>query len=108
VAFFLKKDPKTTISSSQSPNEKKKNFYALSTIGSCPKLLGEHIQKVLHKLTARIVDYNVWSKKKSFSPSCPAGTTKFDSLWGKIVELRKLGALHNLNAHPVRYLDIKS
>jgi hypothetical protein len=32
-----------------------KNFFALSTIGSCPRLLRKHVQKVLQKLTARIV-----------------------------------------------------
>jgi hypothetical protein len=30
-------------------------FFALSTMRSCPRLLGEHVQKVLLKLTARIV-----------------------------------------------------
>jgi hypothetical protein len=29
--------------------------FALSTIGSCPRLLGEHVQNILQKLTARIV-----------------------------------------------------
>jgi hypothetical protein len=27
------------------------HFFALSTVGSCPRLLGEHVQKVLQKLT---------------------------------------------------------
>jgi hypothetical protein len=30
-------------------------IFALSTIGSCPRLLGEHVQKVLQKLTAPMV-----------------------------------------------------
>jgi hypothetical protein len=31
------------------------HFFALSTVGSCPKLLGEHVQKVLQKLIVWIV-----------------------------------------------------
>jgi hypothetical protein len=31
------------------------SFFALSTIGSCPTLLGEHVQKISQNLTARIV-----------------------------------------------------
>jgi hypothetical protein len=31
------------------------DFLALLTVGSCPTLLGEHVQNVLQKLTARIV-----------------------------------------------------
>jgi hypothetical protein len=30
-------------------------FFALLTVGSCTRLLGEHVQKVLRHLTARIV-----------------------------------------------------
>jgi hypothetical protein len=30
-------------------------FFALSTVGSCPRLLGKHVQKALQKLTTRIV-----------------------------------------------------
>jgi hypothetical protein len=29
--------------------------FALSTVGSCPRLLGEHVQKLLQNLTSRIV-----------------------------------------------------
>jgi hypothetical protein len=31
------------------------HFFALSTIGSCTRLLGEHVQKVSRHLTTRIV-----------------------------------------------------
>jgi hypothetical protein len=31
------------------------HFFALSTVGSCPRLLGKHVQNVSRKLTARIV-----------------------------------------------------
>jgi hypothetical protein len=30
-------------------------LFVLSTIGACPRLLGEHVKKVLQKLTAQIV-----------------------------------------------------
>jgi hypothetical protein len=43
---FLKKHPKTATSTSRSQNEKKL-FFALSTIRSCLRLLGEHVQIVL-------------------------------------------------------------
>jgi hypothetical protein len=30
-------------------------IFRILTIGSCPRLLGEHVEKVLKKLTTRIV-----------------------------------------------------
>jgi hypothetical protein len=30
-------------------------FFVLSTVGSCPRLLGEHVQNILQNLIARIV-----------------------------------------------------
>jgi hypothetical protein len=43
--FFSKNTPKWSF----------KNFFVISNVGSCPRLLGEHVQKVLQKLTSRIV-----------------------------------------------------
>jgi hypothetical protein len=39
-------------------------FFAFLTKRSCPRLLGEHVQKVLQKLTA-------WIGKEKFFPLCP-------------------------------------
>jgi hypothetical protein len=47
---------KSAISSSRSINEKiKKLKIEILTVGSCPRLLGEHMQKVSKRLIARIV-----------------------------------------------------
>jgi hypothetical protein len=43
--IFLKKMFKSAISNSRSKNKRKKLFFAILTIGSCPRLLGEHVQK---------------------------------------------------------------
>jgi hypothetical protein len=51
---FLQKRSKSAISSSRSPNLPF-HIFALSTVGSCTKLLGEHVQRVSRHLTARIV-----------------------------------------------------
>jgi hypothetical protein len=55
--IFLKKMLKFAISSSRSENKKKtkKTLFAILTLRYCPKLLGEHVQKVSKKLTTRIV-----------------------------------------------------
>jgi hypothetical protein len=54
MTIFLKKQPKTAISSSNSQIEKKDYFFSLSNIVSYPRLLEEHVQKVSQKLTAWI------------------------------------------------------
>jgi hypothetical protein len=46
--------------------------------------------------------------KEKFFFLCPAGTTEFDRLWSKILEIRNFELWHRLNAHHVRYLCIKS
>jgi hypothetical protein len=46
---------KSAISNSRSKNKKKVHFFGILTIVSCPRLLGEHVQKVSKKLTAQIV-----------------------------------------------------
>jgi hypothetical protein len=49
--FFFKKYLKSAISSLRNPNE----LFLLScafNVGSCPRLLGKHVQKVSKKLTA--------------------------------------------------------
>jgi hypothetical protein len=33
----------------------KKSFFGILTVGSCPRLLGEHVKKNSKNLTARIV-----------------------------------------------------
>jgi hypothetical protein len=45
---------KSAISSSVSKNGKKSIFEIL-IVGSCTRLLGEHVQKVLKELTAQIL-----------------------------------------------------
>jgi hypothetical protein len=52
---FLQKRSKSAISSSRSPNDFIFHFFVLSSIGSCTRVLGEHVQKVLRHLTAPIV-----------------------------------------------------
>jgi hypothetical protein len=41
---------KSAISSSGSKNKKTKSFFGILTIGSCPRLLGEHVQKSFKKV----------------------------------------------------------
>jgi hypothetical protein len=53
--FFLKNTPNLPFLAQEAQMKFFLNFFALSTIGSCPKLLGEHVQKVSQKLTTRIV-----------------------------------------------------
>jgi hypothetical protein len=43
---FLQKHSKSAISSSRSPTETKFTFLHFQCIGSCTRLLGEHVQKV--------------------------------------------------------------
>jgi hypothetical protein len=55
---FLQKRSKSAISSSRSANEfffTFFHFFSLLTVGSCTRLLGEHVQKVSRHLIARIV-----------------------------------------------------
>jgi hypothetical protein len=102
--FFLKNHPKTAIFGWTSPNEFKISFFALSIIGSCPKLLGEHVQKIWpHELW----DNCVWSGKQNSFPLCPVGSAGFYRLWGHFFEPCKLHSLHHLNAYYVRYLYTK-
>jgi hypothetical protein len=51
--------------------KKKKIKNEFLTIRSCPKLLGEHVQKVLQKLTARIGKEKFFSLMPSRERSCP-------------------------------------
>jgi hypothetical protein len=94
--IFSKNTPKLPFLA-QEGQMKKKRLFALSTIRSCPRLLGEHVQKVCEIITFEV-------ERILFFPSCPASPAKFDRLWCKNFELRKLGVLHHLNAHHVRYL----
>jgi hypothetical protein len=49
-SVFLQKCSKSAISSSRSSNEFFFQFFAFLTIGSCTRLLGEHVQKVSKNL----------------------------------------------------------
>jgi hypothetical protein len=69
--FFSQKTFKTAISSSRSPNENILFFFAFLTIRSCPRLLGEHVQKNSQKLTARIGKEKFFSLVPSKERSCP-------------------------------------
>jgi hypothetical protein len=53
-SFFSKKMLKSAISSSIRKNGKK-SIFGILTIGSCTRLVGEHVQKISKKLTAWIV-----------------------------------------------------
>jgi hypothetical protein len=53
--FFSKNSPKLPFLAQEAQIVPFLIFFALSTVGSCPRLLGEHVQKVLQKLTAQIV-----------------------------------------------------
>jgi hypothetical protein len=53
--FFSKNTPKLPFLAEEARMNFFKFFFALSTIGSCPRLLGEHVQKISQNLTARIV-----------------------------------------------------
>jgi hypothetical protein len=49
---------KSAISSSGSKNKKTKSFFGILTIGSCPRLLGEHVDKqTLTAHGAKILNY---------------------------------------------------
>jgi hypothetical protein len=53
--FFSKNTPKLPFLAKEAQMNFFEFFFALSTIGSCPRLLGEHEQKNSQNLTARIV-----------------------------------------------------
>jgi hypothetical protein len=74
-------------------------------VGSCPRLLGEHAQKV-DRTDCEIITFEV--EKKVFLCLCLAGTADFDRPWCKIFELCNFELLHHRNAHHVRYLCAKS
>jgi hypothetical protein len=96
-AFFLKKHLKSAISSVRSPKKNKKFKLSLLTIRSCPRLLGKHVQKFQKSQPHRLWDYNIWSRKISFFPLCPAGTAEFDHLWCKYLELHNFEVLYHFN-----------
>jgi hypothetical protein len=56
---------KSAISSSIRKN-RKKSIFGILTVGSCTRLLGEHVQKFQKSWPHGLWDYNVWSGKKSF------------------------------------------
>ena len=90
--FFSKNTPKW-------PNEKiKKKNFSLSSIQSCPRLLGEHVQKVCKSWPHGLLDYNVWSGKESFFLSCMVGAAKFDHLRNKILNYANLN-LSTISMH---------
>jgi hypothetical protein len=64
--FFSKKYLKFAIYGSRSPN-KNLFIFAILTVRSCPRLLGEHVQKVSKKLTAWIVRLLRLKWKEKFS-----------------------------------------
>jgi hypothetical protein len=70
-SFFSKKHLKSAISSSRSPNPKKNYFFAHLTVRSFPRLLGEHVQKVLKQLIARIVRLQCLNWKEKFLSLVP-------------------------------------
>jgi hypothetical protein len=62
---------KTTVCSLGSPNGKKNVFFPILTVRSCPTALGEHVQKVAEKLTARIGKEKKFSLVHGKERSCP-------------------------------------
>jgi hypothetical protein len=55
-SFFSKKYSNLPFLAQKAKMKKnKKSFFGILTIGSCPRLLGEHVRKVSKTLTARIV-----------------------------------------------------
>jgi hypothetical protein len=53
--FFSKITPKLPFLAEEAQMKCLKFFFALSTVGSCPRLLGEHVQNISQNLTAQIV-----------------------------------------------------
>jgi hypothetical protein len=53
--FFSKNTPKLSFLAEEVQMNFFNFFFTLSTIGSCPRLLGEHVQNILQNLTALIV-----------------------------------------------------
>jgi hypothetical protein len=64
--FFSKKTTSNLPFLTQGAQKSKKLLFAFLTLRSCPKLLGEDVQKVSQKLIARI-------GKEKFSSLCLAG-----------------------------------
>jgi hypothetical protein len=107
-ASFLKKDLKTAISSSRSPDKNKIKFCTfnykilpLTTRRICTKSFAK-----VDCMDCEIIMFEV--ERKVFLPLCLAGLAEFDRLWCKMFELRNFGVLHHLNAHHVRYFCTKS
>jgi hypothetical protein len=67
---------KFAISSSRSKIEEKKSFLGILTLGSCPRLLREHVQKVSKKLTASIVRLKCLNWKEKFFYPVPGRDNK--------------------------------
>ena len=86
--FFLQKTPQMC---NFQPKKHKWIFFhlfSLSTIGLCPRLLEEHVQKSFAKVDCtdcEIIKFEV--KRKVFFSMCLAGTSDFDCLWCKIFQL---------------------
>jgi hypothetical protein len=55
----------------RSPNEEKKLFFCILTVRSCHRLLGEHVQIFLQKLTVRIGKEKIISLVPNRKRSCP-------------------------------------
>jgi hypothetical protein len=53
-SFFSKKCSNVPFQA-QEAQTKKKSFFGILTVKSCPRLLREHVQQVPRKLTAQIV-----------------------------------------------------
>jgi hypothetical protein len=53
--FFSKNTPKLPFLAKEAQMNFFNFFFALSIVGSCPRLLGEHVQKHSQNLTARIM-----------------------------------------------------
>jgi hypothetical protein len=53
--FFSKNTPKLPFLAEEAQMNFFNFFFALSTAGTCPRLLGEHVQKNSQNLTTRIV-----------------------------------------------------
>jgi hypothetical protein len=67
--IFLKKMLKLGISSSIRKNGKKQSIFGIPTVGSCTRLLGEHVQKSFKKVDrtdCEIITFEV-ERKVSFS-----------------------------------------
>jgi protein required for attachment to host cells len=62
VIFFKKCSKLPFLAQEAKTKNKIKYFFAILIVGSCPRLLGEHVQKVSKKLTARIITFEVERK----------------------------------------------